>query len=61
MNNLQRRAARIAEEAKAETRYVSGTEPKKLAEVRPIGNSKRNRDTGQFVLDQLKNSLSGEK
>ena len=58
MNNLQRRAARIAEEAKAETRYVSGTEPKKLAEVRPIGNSKRNRDKGKSTLKELSESFS---
>jgi len=57
MNNLQRRAARIAEEAKAETRYISGTEPKKLAEVRPIGNSKRNRDTARSTIESLRESL----
>ena len=58
MNNLQRRAAKIAEEAKAETRYVSGTEPKKLAEVRRIGNSKRNRDKGKSTLDLLRESFN---
>ena len=58
MNNLQRRAARIAEEAKAEKpRYVSGTEPRKLVEVRPIGNSKRNRDTAHSTIESLRESL----
>jgi len=57
MNNLQRRAAKVAEEAKAETRYVSGTEPKSIQKVKLTSNSKRNRDTGQSVLDELRDSL----
>lgn len=59
MNNLQARAARIAEEAKAETpRYVSGTEPvKKYAPVRPMSNSQRNRDAGQSTIDSIRESL----
>ena len=60
MNNLQARAARIAEEAKAnKPRYVSGTEPVKpiQTEHRPIANGQRKRDAGQSVLDELKNSF----
>jgi len=60
MNNLQRRAEKIAEEAKADKpRLVSGTEPVKTIQepTRRMSNSKRNRDKGQSVLDELKNSF----
>ena len=59
MNNLQRRAARIAGEAKSDKpRLVSGTEPRKLVEVRPIGNSKRNRDTAKSIIESLRESFN---
>jgi len=61
MNNLQRRAEKIAEEAKTDKpRLVSGTEPVKPNQdpMRRMSNSKRNRDKGKSTLKDLMESFN---